>query len=51
MNGRRAVKAAEAEPNYVSGELRIVKQKEENVLVNRQKNKIATQTYAPRVLI
>ena len=51
MNGRRAVKAAKVEPNYVSGELLIVKQKADSVVVNHQKNKSATQTYAPQVLI
>ena len=50
MNGRRALKAAEVEPNYVPVEWQLVKQKADNVVAKRLKNKIATQTHVPRVL-
>ena len=50
MNGRRAPRAAEVEPNYVPVEWQLVKQKADNVVANRLKNKIATQTHVPRVL-
>ena len=51
MNGRHAVKAVEAEPNYVPGEWQLMKRKADNVVVKHQKNKSATQTYAPQVLV
>ena len=51
MNGRHAVKAVEAEPNYVSEEWQLMKRKADSVVVNQKKNKIATQTYAPQVLV
>ena len=51
MNGRHAVKAVEAGPNYVSEEWQLMKRKADSVVVNHQKNKSATQTYAPQVLI
>ena len=51
MNGRHAVKAVQAEPNYVSEAWQLMKRKADSVVVNQKKNKSATQTYAPQVLV